>query len=310
MAKPGFFIIGAPKCGTTALSEYLREHPKVFVSDPKEPHFFATDFPKYRLVQTMDEYLGLFKRATDDHLAVGEASVHYLFSDEAVPAILEFEPDAKLVVMLRDPVNMVHSLHTQFLFSFNETEEDFEKAWALQDERASGRHVPKTTRVPAMLQYRSVAKYGDQSERLFSRVSRDQVLVILFDDFKKDAKSVYEQTLTFLGVPSDGRNEFPHVNVSKGHRVRLLGRFLERPPKVWTASTAFVRRMFGLDRIGLSQFLLELNKEPQPRKPLSLEMRKVLVETYREDILNLAGILDCDLSSWLELEPKAPAAAG
>ena len=74
-ARPNFFIVGAPKCGTTALSHYLRQHPRIFFSLPKEPHYFATDLPRYRMVTHEPAYLEYFRGAGPQHTAVGEGSV-------------------------------------------------------------------------------------------------------------------------------------------------------------------------------------------------------------------------------------------
>ena len=101
MRKPDFFIVGAPKCGTTALYEYLRPHPNVFMSTVKEPHFFAKDLGSYPHIKTDEEYAALFAGANEQHLRVGEASVYYLRSAVAIPNIREFNPDARLIAMFR-----------------------------------------------------------------------------------------------------------------------------------------------------------------------------------------------------------------
>ncbi len=134
MKFPNFFIIGAPKAGTTALSEYLRGHPQVFFSEPKEPHFFNDDFSA-RHTYDMDTYLSYFKDADEEYKAIGEGSVFYLSSKNAVPNILKKNPNAKFIVMLRNPVSMAQSWHAQAIHSFGETVLDFDKAWHLQDKR-------------------------------------------------------------------------------------------------------------------------------------------------------------------------------
>ena len=120
MKKPNFFIVGAPRCGTTALSEYLRGHPNVFFSQPKEIGFFATDFPGSRVITRFEDYMALFNDVQPDHLRVGEGSVWYMYSREAARNIHEYNPKAKLIVMLRNPVDLVHSLHSQLLLSIDE----------------------------------------------------------------------------------------------------------------------------------------------------------------------------------------------
>lgn len=165
---PNFFIVGAPKCGTTAVSEYLRNHPSIFMSFPKEPHHFSDDFAQFREYRRLDDYMKLFRGRTQDHLIVGEASVWYLYSSSAVKSIYEFNKDAKILVMLRNPIDFVCSLHSQLLFAFNEDRPDFAEAWNLQEDRAKGINLPKTCIAPQFLQYRAVAKFGAQLEHFLS----------------------------------------------------------------------------------------------------------------------------------------------
>src|SRR4030042_1995639 len=106
MQKPNFFIIGGPRCGTTALSEYLRGNREVFFSEPKELNFFFTDFnPKYRLCTDENVYLGKYFSEAGQYRAVGEGTPWYLYSKEAVPNILRFNHSAKFIVMIRNPVD-------------------------------------------------------------------------------------------------------------------------------------------------------------------------------------------------------------
>ena len=159
MTKPNFFIIGAPKCGTTALSEYLREHPNIYMCTPKEPHYFDYDFEQYREVETLDEYLGLFEAATTEHIAIGEASACYLYSSVALEDIYQFAPQAKIIVMLRNPVDLAYSYHSQLLYASDENVPDFEQAWRLQDIRREGKKIPPRCRDSALLQYAAAQQY-------------------------------------------------------------------------------------------------------------------------------------------------------
>src|SRR6185295_10222300 len=120
--KPTFLIAGAPKCGTTALYEYLQTHPQVFLSDPKEPHFYANDLGAHRTIVTRGQYEKLFSAAGPQHLAIGEASAWYLHSAVALPAVARELPDAKLIVMLRNPVELIRSLHSDLVWICFENE--------------------------------------------------------------------------------------------------------------------------------------------------------------------------------------------
>ena len=129
--KPNFFIVGAPKCGTTALYRYLRLHPNIYMPAKKEPHFFAQDLGSYPAIKTMDQYSALFAGAEPRHTGIGEASVYYLRSTVAIPNIRAFNPEARLIAMFRNPVEMVHSFHSQLLYWSEESVTDFEAAWRL-----------------------------------------------------------------------------------------------------------------------------------------------------------------------------------
>src|SRR4051794_4338919 len=116
MQLPNFMIAGAPKCGTTALYRYLQTHPQVFLTDPKEPHFYADDLAGHREVPTRENYLRLFDRVLPQHTAIGEASVWYMHSSDALQRIKAEMPQVRLVVMLRQPIDFLRSLHSDLVW--------------------------------------------------------------------------------------------------------------------------------------------------------------------------------------------------
>lgn len=298
-AIPNFFIVGAPKCGTTALYEYLRPHANIYMSAVKEPHFFADDLGRYPLIKTPQEYARLFEPSTADHLAVGEASVYYLRSLAAIPNIREFNPDAKLIAMFRNPADVVYSLHSQLLYWSEETVEDFEAAWRLQERRARGLDVPPTCREPFLLQYREIGRFGTQTERLLAHFPRARVKLIVYEDFAASPRKLYEEVLEFLGVPDDNRTEFPPVNENKRAEVTWLRDFMRKPPPPLRHAYRRLKRTVGPQRMStLTRKLLELNTVKARRPPLSPGFRAELVDTFREEVARLALILDRDLSHW------------
>ena len=302
MNKPNLFIVGAPKSGTTALSDYLREHPDIFISMPKEPHFFATDLPGHcHKVNTHEKYIHLFKNVNSESV-VGEASVHYLYSQKAIKNIYEFNSEARLVAMLRKPVEMVYSMHSQALASLNEDITDFEQAWALESERSTGRRVPKHCRDVQILYYSQIAKYAEQLKRVYRYFPREQVKIIFFENFKEDTRGTYESVLDFLEVSQDERSEFPRINSNKVAQNALLARFTERPPEPLKKLILNGKKLLGFqDRsIGALRTLRRVNFVKTKRKPLSPEMRRKVITAYRDDILELSDLLECDLSHWLE----------
>ncbi len=291
MTKPNFFIIGAPKCGTTALSEYLRTHPQVFLSNPKEPHFFNSDFSN-RYVTTLEDYMKLYSGVDEGHLAVGEASTRYLFSTVAVPEIMKFNPHAKIIVMVRNPVDMTYSLHSQAVFNGIEDVLVFSKAWRLQESRREGKHVPLICPDPKLLMYGDICLLGHQLEQLYSSVPRDQVKVIVFDDFISRTRDVYEEVLHFLVLQSDGRKDFPRVNVKKSYRLIFLQEMLFR--------LGTLKRVLGIRRgLGIYNIITRLNAKEARRKELPYELRRELQIFFKEDIDKLSEVLGRDLSRWV-----------
>jgi hypothetical protein len=315
MKKPNFFIVGAPKCGTTALSRYLQTHPRIFFSGQKELNYFDTDFSEtFRrrasggLCRSDEEYLAQFRGAKDSHLMVGEGTVWYLVSEVAIANIRRFNPDAKLIVMLRNPVDMAPSAHWQDLFDGSEDVRDFRAAWQLQSARRQGLNIPPTCAEPKHLQYRHTCLLGSHLKRLLDVFPRRQVLTILFDDFVADTQGVYEETLAFLGVPSDGRNTFPRIHERKEHRFLLLNKFLlqkAKTPRLLGALARATKKALGVSSLGIRPLLLRLNTRPQVRQPLPPDFRRELVETFADDVKLLEELLGRKLDQWRNVECPA-----
>lgn len=290
MTKPDFFIIGAPKCGTTSLARYLAEHPRVFFSDPKEPHFFNTDMT-FRFCRSEAEYLKLFEQAGQEHLARGEGSIFYLYSRDAVPNILKFNPAAKFVVMLRRPLDVVIALHSEWLNGHFDTVRDLGLAWRLQTARRSGHLVPSTCIDPRILLYSEIAALGTQLERLYAQVPRRKVKVILLDDLRSGPLSVYRDVLDFLGVPYQGREEFPVYNQRKRVRSVVLYRLLNRMIRLRRKLP--VRRQFGvLTKIN------DANLSHAVAAEVPADVRVEISEHLKGEVETLGSLLDRDLSDW------------
>jgi hypothetical protein len=298
--QPNFFIVGAPKCGTTALYEYLRPHPNIFMSGIKEPHYFAKDLGSYPRIQRAEDYMAMFAEATSEHLRVGEASVYYLRSTVAIPNIREFNPDARLVAMFRNPVDMVYSFHSQLLYVAEESERDFETAWRLQERRARGLDLPPRSRGAFLLQYAELGRFGTQVERMLAAFPRDQVKLILFDDFAASPQAVYDDVIGFLGLPHDGRSEFPRINDNKRARVDWLRRFARKPPPILKSAIQGLKQAIGSEGLTTAKKkLVALNTTKERRPPLSPAFRAELVETFRDEVARLGRVLQRDLSHWV-----------
>ena len=322
MSIPNFFIIGAPKCGTTALFSYLSQHPNVFVPKWKEPGFFCPDTSstgKKTDHAGMKKYLQLFKDANLTHTAIGEGTVLYLYSKVAVSKILEMNPAAKFIVMLRNPVELVYSWHSELRWGAMEPERDFEKAWRLQDQRLRDCNMLKHPVVPVLLQYRDVGRLGDQVERLFNIVPREQVTIILLEDMKTSTKGVYEEVLAFLSLESDGRLKFPKVNDNKISRSETLQVLMKNPPFPLNIAKKGYQKLFrpylSRPHFEFKRLMYKLNTKPTKRKPLSLKLQQELVDYFREDVEKLSQLIGRDLSHWCKsasslTQPSHPEALG
>lgn len=298
VTRPNFFILGAPKCGTTALHQYLSGHPQITMSEPKEPHYFCVDFPGFRWARSDKEYEAFFDHAGPETIAAGEASPLYLYSERAAEEILRFAPDARVVVMLRPYLPYLRSFHNQAVYNHDETERDFARAWRLQAERARGQRIPSTCREPALLQYEQVGRVGAQLERLYSVFPRERVLVILFEDFTRDTKQAYERTLEFLEVPTDDRQDFPRVHAAKAHRMPIIARLTQRPPEPLLKLGGAVKRRLGLGGWSALGALRKLNTRPTDKREVDAEVLAEISNTFRDDAALLSELLERDVSHW------------
>jgi hypothetical protein len=188
---PDFFIVGNPKSGTTALYEMLRRHPQIFMSAVKEPHFLAAEEPPPSgLPRTLEEYLALFAAARPDQRA-GEASPSYLRSPVAARRIAELQPHARIVAILREPASFVRSLHMQYLQDHVERERDLRRALARERIVRDGRTI---------LRYSERVRYVEQLRRYHELFGREQVLVLIYEDFRADNAATVRSVLRFLEV--------------------------------------------------------------------------------------------------------------
>ena len=295
--KVSNFIIGAPKCGTTALAYYLGQHPNVFIAQPKEPWYFSTDLEVgYKEMPTTDDayyqkYFGGYDKSRETHLV--DASPSYMVSTCAVENILTYNPDARLIAMVRNPVEIAYAMHANRVATSvrHENVVDFEDAWRLQEERHQGRHLPPDVIKPILLQYRQIASVGSQLKRIMEVVPRQQMFIIVSDDLRTDTSAIYQRVLEFLRLPAFGGCDFSPANESKrwsSGGVRVMFSWLQG-----------VKRKTGLSlNTGLMQGIRNAGMKTAPRTPLRPEFRVELVEEFKGEIEILSSLLDRDFSSW------------
>lgn len=299
--KVDFFIIGAPKCGTTAMAGYLAEHPQICMSQPKEPWYFCSDMGvgKAERAATDAQYEAKYFKHydADQNLRCGEGTPLYLFSKTAIQNILKYNPKARFIVMVRNPVEMAQSLHAQLVYNGvrEENVADFEKAWMLQDERKYGKHLPQNCLDKSLLQYREVCSVGKQLERLFGLVDAHQVCLILFDDFCRDPQQSYLKVLKHIGIEPDSRSEFITANARKRWGSPFIPHVLN--------SITVLRKKAGFSReLGIRKLLLKYAVRPGKKTALSNKMKCRLVNEFKADVELLERIFKRDLSHWLNTE--------
>ena len=259
------------------------------MSPIKEPHFFNSD--DRQAIRTLDEYEALFRDATGQHIAVGEASVWYLSSANAVPAILRYQPEAKFIVMVHNPIEMAPALRGEMLLSGHEYQQRLSIAWNLQEERRRGRRIRGSWARRRFL-YGEICSLGMQLQRLYETVSLHTVLTIILDDIRADPRREYLRALKFLGVPDDGRLGFPIYNPASAFRYPQIQRV--------AYPILHVKNGLGVNSgLRLWTRVENLMRTERPREPLAPEMISVLIEYFRRDVELLGQLLGRDLRQWL-----------
>lgn len=293
--KPLFFVVGAPKCGTTALCEYLEQHPQIFMCPVKEPNFFGKDLTGIKAAENLDEYLKLF--CNSGSKIAGEGSVWYLFSKTAAKEIYDFNPHAKIIIMLRNPIDVMYSLHNQLVYDGdNEDIEDFELAIKAEKDRKKGLRIPKTCNRPESLLYTEVVEFTEQVKRYFDIFGVSNVKIIVYDDFKEQTLKVYKEVLSFLNVDCNFQPRIKIINPSKRVKSKALQNFLvERPPIVQRISKSILPKII---RYRIFMMLKMLNTQYETRFPMKPALRKQLQSDFQEEIKCLSKLLERDLTYW------------
>ena len=295
MKRPDLFIVGAFKAGTTALYEYLRVHPQVFMSVPKEPMYFGADLtPRYRRM-TEDEYLALFKGAADEQRA-GEASPWYLYSTLAPREILDFSPSSQALVLLRNPVDVMYAQHSQLVFNQREDLADFGAALAAEEDRRAGRRIPSDALRPEALYYRHSVRFADQLRHWFDVFGRDRIHVIVFDDLVADPRAVYRATLEFLGVDPNYEVDLSVYNPNRRARSGAVQRMIFAPPRPLRALFGKLRALPVAHR--LRDRLVSANSRKAARAEMDSDLRRSLTAEFAPQVADLGELIGRDLSAW------------
>jgi hypothetical protein len=293
MALPDFFVAGAPKAGTTALHAALARHPYLYLSPVKEPKFFLSDGPPpgrggpgdmrtyHEPVWRRADYEALF-RAGPASLPRGESTPFYLYRHDAQLRIRSLIPGARLIVVLRDPVERAHSNWTHLWSAGLDPVGDFVQACAEEERRIRAGWAD-------FWHYLALGRYGEQLARLYTVFPREQVLVFRYRALVDQPGTVLNRICAFLGVPQGVVGEVPKQNVT-AHPERTLRH---------RALSAALRVAYAIPGVPTEPMQRALQRDSPPRRPLTWAQRRALIPRFEADIRLLESITGEDYSDWL-----------
>lgn len=310
------FIVGAPRCGTTSLSKYLKSHPDLAFARIKEPHFFAQNDLRQVATDELREivrhsYLDRYFRDREGASVLAEGSVTYLYFPEQMEPILRLWPRARFIIALRSPLEMIPSLHQRLIHNGDEDQREFARAWALVPERSEGRSLPSRCADPRLLDYREIGQLGKHVERFLAAVGRERCFISIFDDLARDPAGQYRQMLDFLELPTDGRTDFSANRKSKSVKSIALQRLLMRPPKraISVLGSHNYQERFDARKppkpiaravLGLRRRLLKWNEAPARKTVIDDKLLTEMRDCYRDDIALLSQLVGRDLTHWID----------
>lgn len=304
---PNFLIIGTNKSGTTSLYHYLNSHPDIYMSPLKEPHFFSFEGENLKLrgpdntfarindyaITDFEEYKKLFSEVQNEQ-RVGEASTMYLYYKKSAERIKKYIPDAKLICILRNPVERAFSNYLHAKTDGDEPADSFREALDLETERIKSGWGP-------LWHYKQVGFYSEQIKKYLRLFSEKQMHFIIFDEYKKDRDRILDEVFDFLGVNPNVDIEDELVYNKSGFNKSSIKQKLY---KYHRRRDSISRRLFELIPESFESYLKEKILIPfynkGLRKPeIADEDYDYLINLYREDITQTANLIDKDLSCWL-----------
>lgn len=299
MTLPNFLIIGAAKAGTSSIFNYLIQHPKVYGPAIKEPAFFAFDnelvdfkgpgdeLLNQTIITDFKDYQSLFDNVTEEQ-AIGEASVIYLYNEQAPYRIRHYIPDTKIIVILRNPVDRAIS-------SFGHLSRDGFEPFMSLDEALKEEDKRKRNNWQHLWHYAGMGYYYESLKRYYGQFPEENIAIYLYDEFRRDSMGVLKSMFEFLEVEESFIPEVSYkYNVSGVPRSKLLHRFLRQPSAFKHGMKKIIPEKV---RDGIRILVTEKNIIPQ-KIDVSESTRQHLKEMYQEDILKTQSLINKDLSSW------------
>jgi hypothetical protein len=302
MRLPDFFVIGAPKAGTTALHVALARHPQVWMSRTKEPTHFLTDGPPparggpgdaktfSEYVWRRDDYARLFAEAGEDQLC-GESTPFYLYDAAAHQRIHDAVPDARLIALLRDPIDRAHSNWAHLWSAGLEPEGDFVRACAQEDRRAAAGWAP-------FWRYLDLGRYGGQLARLYETFPREQVLALRYRDLREEPAETLRLIVDFLGLEQGHVEEVPAENVTTHASGSVSNRAMSLALRAGDRLERVLPR--GPWQRGREVLSRHLQREQRPRQPLLPEQRAQLLPAVADDVRRLEEVTGASFGDWLD----------
>ena len=296
---PNLFIVGAPKCGTTSMFDFLVQHKEVAYGIHKEPHFFNEDHPEYRHATNLEHYLSFFDQEQSCRYVL-DASTNYFYSRAAISGILRFNDRSKIMVMLRNPIDLVVSLHSHFLFKQSETIEKLEQAWESGALRERAPEFVKKHPYPGHLSYQEAGQLGKYYLQILEVVPREQLLTVFFDDIVATPKEVIKSVCEFLELDFGPDPQFLKSNQKQNVYSRRLNKWMFYPPPWLKKLKSRLKHNLPecwVQRIDIRK--LVSSKRPNPRR-IDDAFRKRLANFFREDVDLLSQLTRRNLDAWLE----------
>ena len=307
MKTPNLFIVGAPRCGTTSMAKYLSQHPDIFMA-PGEPHFFGSDIAFPDKVSSEKEYLNLFSNASNEQWR-GEKSTWYLYSRVAAEEIKYYNRDARILIQIRNPVDMAYSLHRHLLYNSlytRETIPSFEQALNAQADRMKAFKKAFLLGNKEFMEpffYTQVPLYTEQIKRYVDCFGWDRIHVMAYDDLKAATLETYKKVLQFLNVDDSFQPAFKVYNRVKGQKSPLFLRILRKISKYAERIVIFFPPSVTTYFRGARNQFIEWNTVSIPQQPMKHNVRKRLQNEFADEVDKLSNLLDRDLTHWVK-EPR------
>mgnify|MGYP001404692087 CR=1 FL=1 len=296
ISKPNLFIVGAPKCGTTSMYHYLSQHPDIFMSRQKEINFFGKDFiwkNSDGKVDSIDNYLNFFKNANNKKI-VGEASATYIYSNSACNEIYDFNPNSKIIIMLRNPIDMVISMHRQLLFTGNENENDLLEAIQLERSRRAMKNIPPMVDIINKLFYiENIKSLPTRILMYYNKFGNNNVHIVLLEDLSSNPSQEYLKILSFLQLEGTFDPSYKIYNKGKIYRYRSIRKFI----KQYSEILGKFRGLFLSKPIGIMKLLERMNAKEivaDTNPETIIYIKEQLYETL--DVIG--SLIKRDISHW------------